>query len=248
MEIERRLPVADALLAFPLALALLLLLSPLAAWPWAYAAIQILAIGLPSLALAARRGRPLERLGLTWPRPGALAGAALLGASTWCLVLIAVEPLIDALAERWSMFDPSRLEELERLVAETPWPLLALSFATLPAICEELLFRGALARSVAGRLGRGWGVVVSAILFGLFHLEPIRMLPTALLGLVLGYTAIVSGSTIPAMVVHLLNNGLAIALERAGTEGLERHAAVVTAMAGIGFLGGIALIWRNRPV
>jgi sodium transport system permease protein len=250
MEIERRLRVVHALAAFWLSLALLLMMSPLAlGWSGAFAVIQIVAIGLPALMIAARLAPPASApLGLSWPRPTALAASVLLGVSTWWLVLIAVDPLIAKLAEYSDLFDPVRLEALEQFVVGMPWLVLVASVVLTPAVCEELLFRGAIARSLTGPLGSVGAIVVSALLFGLFHLDPIRMIPTALLGLVLGYAAVISGSTITAMVIHFINNGLAVAFARLGSEVLEAHRIPFTAAAGIAFLVGIALIWRSRPL
>jgi sodium transport system permease protein len=93
---------------------------------------------------------------------------------------------------------------------ETPWKVF-LVISLLPGICEELLFRGFLIRFFEKYSVR-WAVVISAILFAAFHLDPFRFIPVLLLGLLLGYLAVRSGSIYSSMFSHLINNGMAFAL------------------------------------
>jgi sodium transport system permease protein len=92
-----------------------------------------------------------------------------------------------------------------------PFPILLLVLAVTPAVCEELLFRGLLFSGLR-RLGALPSLILSALLFGLAHLSIYRLAPTAFLGLVLGYARLRTGSIAPGMLIHALNNGLAITL------------------------------------
>lgn len=87
-----------------------------------------------------------------------------------------------------------------------------LNIALVPAICEEVMFRGYVQRS----LERSWGVwaaiLVSGFLFGLFHLQMTNILPLSTLGILLALVTWLSGSLIPAMVAHFVNNGSAVVL------------------------------------
>jgi hypothetical protein len=55
-------------------------------------------------------------------------------------------------------------------------------------------------------------VIISAILFAAFHLDPFRFVPVLLLGFLLGYLALRSGSVYTSMLSHIINNGLAFIL------------------------------------
>src|SRR5437870_3950123 len=79
--------------------------------------------------------------------------------------------------------------------------------AFLPAICEETLFRGVMLRALlpAGRLP---ALLFTSLAFGAFHFSLYKLLPTATLGLLLGLLAVRSGSIIPSMLAHALNNTL----------------------------------------
>lgn len=83
--------------------------------------------------------------------------------------------------------------------------------AILPALGEEFLFRGVLLR-----LFREWtrsthlAVFVSALLFSALHLQFYGFLPRLILGLMLGYVFVWSGSVWVPVLVHFFNNGLAV--------------------------------------
>ena len=93
------------------------------------------------------------------------------------------------------------------------WPLLLVA-ALLPAVCEELAFRGFILSGFR-HLGHKWrAIVYSALLFGLTHRILQQSLNAILVGLVLGYLAVQSGSILPGMVFHACHNALVIANSR----------------------------------
>ncbi len=90
--------------------------------------------------------------------------------------------------------------------------LLMLGAVVLAAVCEEILFRGFMMQLLA-RGGRWWSAIfISALLFAVFHLDFIGLLPRTLLGVYFGILVWRSGSIFPAMLAHGANNLLAFAL------------------------------------
>lgn len=87
-----------------------------------------------------------------------------------------------------------------------------LNIALVPSICEELLFRGYILRSFEKSWGAVTAVVVSGIIFGMFHIQLGNLLPLATLGIVLGLMTWLSGALWPAVVAHFINNGAAVLL------------------------------------
>ena len=83
--------------------------------------------------------------------------------------------------------------------------------AFLPAIGEELLFRGVIQR-IFTRMTRSnhWGIWISAILFSALHLQFYGFLPRLLLGVLFGYLLVWSGSMWLPIIGHFLNNGFAV--------------------------------------
>jgi membrane protease YdiL (CAAX protease family) len=83
--------------------------------------------------------------------------------------------------------------------------------ALVPAIAEELLFRGALQRFITFCFGNAHAAILSAaIIFSAFHGQVYGFLPRMVLGVLLGYIFAYSGSIWPAMLVHFMNNAISV--------------------------------------
>lgn len=83
--------------------------------------------------------------------------------------------------------------------------------AVAPAIGEEILFRGFIFSSFKGEKSYRRAIIVSGVLFGLMHMDFIRIIPTTCLGIAIAYAVYKSGSIFVGMLIHFLNNGLAVA-------------------------------------
>jgi membrane protease YdiL (CAAX protease family) len=83
----------------------------------------------------------------------------------------------------------------------------ALLIAIIPAIGEEFLFRGVLIRLFKKWSGKiHLAVVLSAVLFSAMHMQFYGFLPRFVLGLILGYTFVWSGSLWLPIILHFVNN------------------------------------------
>jgi sodium transport system permease protein len=110
--------------------------------------------------------------------------------------------------------------------------LLLLTFAVVPAICEEVLFRGFLQTGLVRLLGSvPKGIAASSLIFAAFHLDPWRFPGILVLGLFLGFLAHGSGSLIPAILAHALNNVLSISAAVAADAGLDYPGGAVWSVA-----------------
>jgi membrane protease YdiL (CAAX protease family) len=79
--------------------------------------------------------------------------------------------------------------------------------ALLPAICEELFFRGVLQRIIIQMTRNPWvGIVITAVLFSSLHMQFLGFLPRMFLGIVLGAFYWFSGSIWTSMIAHFVNN------------------------------------------
>jgi membrane protease YdiL (CAAX protease family) len=77
----------------------------------------------------------------------------------------------------------------------------------LPAIGEELTFRGVLQRiGIDLTQSVYWGITFSALIFAIIHWQPFNFLPIFVLGWIFGYIVYLSGSIWITMVLHFLNN------------------------------------------
>lgn len=83
--------------------------------------------------------------------------------------------------------------------------------AVLPAIGEELMFRGGLQRSINRIYGNPHAAIwISAIIFSAIHVQFYGFIPRMLLGAGFGYLYYFSGSIWYAMLAHFINNGYAV--------------------------------------
>jgi sodium transport system permease protein len=114
-----------------------------------------------------------------------------------------------------------------------------LVLAVLPALAEELAFRGFILSGLRRRFRPGMAVVLSSFLFALYHFNVFQFVPSFVLGLVLGTLAVRCGSILPAMLFHLLHNGLLIGLVM-----LEAHGLADGNVAGRGLLR-LALVFLS---
>ena len=137
--------------------------------------------------------------------------------------------------------------------------LVLLAMALSPALCEEVLFRGALLSGLGQRMRPMTAVLTVAVLFGAFHLSIYRFAPTALLGLAITYAVWRTGSLWIGVIIHFINNSLAILLGQGRLpddvmrflmpENWETRgpSTPVLVAAFLGLLTGIAVIeWSTR--
>lgn len=88
---------------------------------------------------------------------------------------------------------------------------LLVSAAVSPAIAEEVMFRGLLLTALLQRLGRVDAVLVCGALFAATHLSVQQFFGFSILGFACGGAAVLSGSIIPAVAVHMSYNAAALA-------------------------------------
>jgi sodium transport system permease protein len=186
------------------------------------------------------RVRPLAALGLRGARPRFFIAAVAIGMTSWYLNmrLVALLPL------------PARQTlALAELVHRPSFARALAMFALIPAMCEEILFRGVLARALGRSLSIAAAAAISGVVFAAYHLSAVQALPTLTLGFVLALIAIRADSVLPAMLAHAINNALAIAISREELPALwgwlEHHPTLALAGCATATAGGIALAVRG---
>ena len=83
--------------------------------------------------------------------------------------------------------------------------LSIISTAIVPAVCEEYLFRGAILTNLMP-FGKTVAIIASAFLFGLMHQNPLQILYTTLMGIVIGCVYVKTKSIWVCMIIHFSNN------------------------------------------
>ncbi len=116
------------------------------------------------------------------------------------------------------LVDPIRqmLEDLYRtIVSAESLPELLFVFlvvAIVPAVVEELFFRGLIQSTFDRVLSPLWSAIIVGFIFGFYHLNPFAVIPLIGIGCYFGYLRYRTGSVVLAIVAHFLNNGIAVTL------------------------------------
>lgn len=132
-----------------------------------------------------------------------------------------------------------QLEGLQSMFTDPPlWQALAV-IALAPAICEELAFRGFILSGFR-HLGRKWrAILFSAVFFGLAHGMLQQSLIAGVVGTVIGYIAVQTGSIWPCMAFHLVNNSIGVLVARITPELQEQYPILLTLFGAPGESGAV---------
>ena len=90
--------------------------------------------------------------------------------------------------------------------------LVVITISIVPAICEEVMFRGYIQRSFEFKFKPYFAALLTAVFFALYHFNPYGLIPLAIIGFYLGFAAYSSKSLFIPMVIHFLNNFFAVLL------------------------------------
>lgn len=173
---------------------------------------QLVVILLPTLlmtVICARSFRQTLLLSLPsskWAIPSAVLLALALHPTTLVIgqVLQKLYPVNPEIAKFGAfMFDAIQLH---------PWIVVA-TFALVPAVFEELAFRGFILSGFR-HVGHRWrAIALTSLFFGLSHAAAVQQaINAAMLGLLLGYLAVQSGSILPGIAYHVTHNAAALIL------------------------------------
>jgi membrane protease YdiL (CAAX protease family) len=129
------------------------------------------------------------------------------------LCVFGLSPLSGLLAELTRRYLPRDVNNAETMVVALTRDVTApelvgvvVATAVVPAIVEELLFRGVLTRAFLGR-GSLLPIALPSLMFGLFHLEPTQAAGTVVLGFGFAIARLYTDSVLTSIACHLVYNG-----------------------------------------
>ena len=130
-----------------------------------------------------------------------------------------------------------------------------LVMAVMPAVGEELFCRGALQNIFAEKVNKHIAVWIVAIIFSLIHFQMYGFLPRMVLGALLGYLLIWSGSLWLPIIVHFVNNATVVLASYFGkniaaVETIENIGKAETWGFGIAsaVISGLIIWWIIKPL
>ena len=169
-----------------------------------------------------RKRHPMESLGFRKP------------ADPWWLLIIGVALMIISMPvtnqlTRWNeamnlgFFEKLEdyLKALEETASATTEKMLnvdtigglllnLLVIALIPAVGEELTFRGVLQQGLNRKMNPHAAIILSAAIFSFIHFQFYGFLPRMFLGILLGYMFYITGSLWTSIAMHFVNNGTAV--------------------------------------
>ncbi len=101
---------------------------------------------------------------------------------------------------------------VSKLINQQPLIPLIIFLAILPAICEELTYRGFIFGGLLRNKGVLRAILISAPLFGLSHSFLQQSIAATIMGCLLGIVAWRTGSVLCTMLIHAINNSLSISI------------------------------------
>lgn len=162
--------------------------------------LLVLAVGLTAVV----RGDFKQVFPIRKPRLSAIFGTILLWIGSFLAIMIVT--MIIAY-----FFPQEILGVSQALGMEFASVTFIISFAIVsisPAVCEEAVFRGVVMHSFDNGKNKWVAITLTGLIFGAFHGSIWRFVPTALLGIMLGYIVYETDNMIYGALFHAINNAV----------------------------------------
>lgn len=179
--------------------------------------------------------------------PGWETGRAL---AVMVVGMLALGQLLDSLVWLAGWAERGSMVFVRRVLESAAGPDLfgaVLVFGLVAGVAEEIFFRGFMLTRLREHWGGPRAIVVTAACFGVLHVDPngVHMALAFVMGLYLGFVVERTGSTLPAIVCHVVNNAVYTLQTALGGTLVDRatHAALA---AGCAVLLLACLAWLRR--
>ena len=187
------------------------------------------------------------------PKPLQLLGSFCLWIGSYAMLLLISVVL--------SLFMKEAMENVNKLFEDyirLPVFLLAAMLALLPAVCEEIMFRGFLFGTMRTYAKRLTAILVVSAVFGIYHMSLIRFITTSLLGVIFAYAVSETDSIFCSMLMHFCNNLVSVLMMKYKTEMKElipvlfkdalslADVCIVLVVAAAGIFCGVWLLRKSR--
>jgi membrane protease YdiL (CAAX protease family) len=176
-----------------------------------YALLLCPLITLSAFLILRRHGRGLKELGIRWGRKGRTILSGLVGGIAALFASYAVYFVVVLLFELFTGRAPGTPES-QNLQNLSGAGLVLAVFTTvvLAPIFEETFFRGLFYPALRRRMGVPLGILVSATVFGVLHVEALSLLSLIAVGALLAYVYERTDSLFAPMITHAFYNGIVI--------------------------------------
>ena len=138
-----------------------------------------------------------------------IAKMALIVSGMTIATAIAAEPISSLLPET-----PEWFEQIMQGMTGGNFILSFITVSLFAPLFEEWLCRGVVLRGLLTKMRPAGAIAISAAFFAILHMNPWQALPAFLLGVVFGYVYYRTGSLKMTMLMHFVNNTMALILSR----------------------------------
>ena len=139
------------------------------------------------------------------------------------LLPLAIQPLIGwiGVAVQWLYPVSPAMEvgftSLMGMLDQAPWWWVFVAIALVPAVFEELAFRGFMLSGLQTETRDWTAILITAAFFGITHGILQQSLSAGFMGILLGYVAVRTDSILPTMMIHLIHNGIVVMTDKITT-------------------------------
>ncbi len=155
------------------------------------------------------------------PKIGQVVGTLMLWGGFFLLVMLVTLVLMYFFPE--GLLDVS--SSMNSVFSTVPAPVRFFIIAVMPAVCEEAMHRGFIQYTFQS-IRKDWVIILCiGLIFGIFHMDPYRFLPTALLGIGLAYVMQKSHNLVLPALYHFANNFLSFLSSLAATGDVSAQSA-----------------------
>lgn len=210
---EKQMPgYGDLILLLCLVLLLIFYVGSFAQIKWGFGGVviqQLIILLCPVLYAWYMKADAKKLFSIKKPKVSQVAGGVLFGIAAFLCAMIIGVLLVPFFPE-----SADGLTQLDDMLTSQPAVVLILVVALMPAIGEELLFRGFVMGTLKNKCTGVIAVLVTTLLFAAYHMSLIKMFTIGIIGFGLTYAAYKSGSIVTSMCMHFLNNLLSVLITK----------------------------------
>lgn len=210
---EKQMPgYGDLILLLCLVLLLIFYIGSFAQIKWGFGGVviqQLIILLCPFLYAWYMKADAKKLFSIKKPGVSQVAGGVLFGIAAFLCAMIIGVLLVPFFPE-----SADGLTQLDDMLTSQPAVVLILVVALMPAIGEELLFRGFVMGTLKNKCTGVIAVLVTTLLFAAYHMSLIKMFTIGIIGFGLTYAAYKSGSIVTSMCMHFLNNLLSVLITK----------------------------------
>lgn len=136
--------------------------------------------------------------------------AAMVSRAFYDVAFIGWSHLTDLIPPLKAMDQVNTMSQIGDIVANVPFPVMLFAMAVVPALAEEIVFRGIIGRGLKARYGTISGILMTSILFGMAHVHPAHAMSVIPLGIVMHVLYVTTRSFWAPVLFHFFNNAFAV--------------------------------------